>query len=658
MSPSNNKRDNALIPDGDFNKNVIGPAYKLITLFFLVTLLSACFFSSDETADDSTPNSATSNIDISVNTESVLLPEIGSQYQLEADLTGANNAEVIGETNFTWESNPESVVSVDQAGLVTAVGFGDATITITGENEVKEIDVSVNPDLTTLNGIIRYGDKEYGSSGFTNRSNYFKPVRFAKVEYIGEDGSTLQSTFTDNEGKFSVTGILSSKQSILVHAQTDESQGLKLRVQDRSNAIYAVSKGVSKTDADSFSMDISSDIAAAGAFNILDVFINSAQFTLENSNASLVSLSAFWQRNNNAGTYYCTGYDASYCDQGEGVYVYSSVGSDTDEFDDDVLYHEFGHYFAHALSRDDSYGGCHLLSSKDLDLRLAWSEGWGDFFPAAVKTWLNVPERQYLLSSNSTMPVSAYVDTNGNYAQIYIDVASLDRARYNSAANEMAVAKILLGLMQQYGMPAIVKVLTDYLPTLNNTVVNLESFWDGWLFTHQPTLEQLTILESIFTERGAFYLMDQFESDDDVNNQRKIALNEVETHYLYKGPMEVDIDTVAFDAEEGVQYLLQTNNLTGGADTFIRVLDSAGNKLSINGSPVENDDANPDSYYSFDSLCNSSRVKNNGTALASRVIFTAPSNGTYYAEIRTTTDPEPYLSAGRYGTYNFQISPN
>jgi len=65
------------------------------------------------------------------------------------------------------------------------------------------------------------------------------------------------------------------------------------------------------------------------------------------------------------------------------IVVLGDVGTDSDEFDEHVIAHEFGHYFQRTLSRDDSIGGSHSLSSR-LDARVAFSEGWGNALSAIV----------------------------------------------------------------------------------------------------------------------------------------------------------------------------------------------------------------------------------------------------------------------------------
>ncbi|HFE38310.1 MAG TPA: hypothetical protein ENK06_07840 [Gammaproteobacteria bacterium] len=629
-----------------------------LLLIGVIILLSACVNEGGSTADNSSTSSA-SKTRISVSSNSVFLSKIGSQYQLSALLVDSAGTVLLEQPSFTWQSNAENIVKIDQAGLITAVALGRATVEVSGAGESKEISVEVSEENVTINGIARYEDKAYSSNGFVERKNYYKAIRFAKVDLLSESGGdVLQTTYTDANGNFSFTGALTSQQRISVYARTSDALGLDLQVKDRVGALYAVSKAVDLSDLNNFFVNISVAQKAVSAFNILDVFTNAAQFMMANTDAGTVTLTAFWQPNNDAGTYFCTGFDASYCLQGAGVYVYSAQNGDTDDFDDDVLYHEFGHYFADALSRDDSFGGCHLLSSKDLDLRLAWSEGFGDFFPVGVKSWLSDPARVHLLSSVDSLPATAYVDTYGSTAQIYIDLAVMSQIRYSSAANEMAIAKILWSLSERFGVPAVFRVLTDYLPTIGEQSVNLESFWDGWLLEYTPNDGELTTLRSIFNERLVYYQEDEFENDNLADELRKATLGVKETHYLYSDTLSTDVDVIAFDVEAGKQYTLKTSGLTSGADTHISVLNNGQNPLMVNGLAVENDDATANAYYSYDPVCGSSRVKNNATALSSEIVFTAQTTGIYYAKVRTTTDTEPFLAAGRYGTYDFQVKQN
>ncbi len=76
------------------------------------------------------------------------------------------------------------------------------------------------------------------------------------------------------------------------------------------------------------------------------------------------------------------------------LYILGKAGVDTDEFDDHVVAHEFGHYLENKIYRSDSIGGKHSLTDS-LDPRLAFGEGFGNAFAGIVH---NDP---------------VYIDTNG-----------------------------------------------------------------------------------------------------------------------------------------------------------------------------------------------------------------------------------------------------
>jgi len=632
------------------------PAIKYVAFIAVFLLLSACSRESGELNQ-----TVGADVVIATSSANIYLSGVGGQYAVSATLVDDQGVAFVDQPAFVWESASAGVVSVDANGVVTANGLGQSVVTVRANGLSSQIQVLVSDQAVVLNGTVRYEDREYGRNGFVDQPDYFKAVRFAKVTVVDNNGAEvggIGSVYTDENGNFTLSGLLDSQHFVRVSAATDNSLGLDLAVKDRQQALYSVTKQVDITQAANFMMDVPLSSEASGAFNILDVFTSSAEFTLLYTDLSLVSLNTFWEVNNTDGTYFCNDYDAVYCDSGKGVYVYGVANGDTDEYDDDVLYHEFAHYFTQAVSRDDSYGGCHVLSSTDLDLRLAWSEGWGDFFPSAMKTWLAAdPSRSGLISSSPGYSLAGYVDTYQSRAQISVEIDSLSPSVYKSAANELAIAKILYLLNQRYGMEPIIDVFTGYFPGVA-TPVNLESFWDGWLAIHSPTVSDKAQLTGFYNERSIYYQEDRFEPDNNMNPARKIALNTAETHYLYSETVETDIDFVAFDTVAGNQYSLSTANLTSGADTYIRVFSPDGTELNLGGVTVENDDANETAYYGYDSACGSSRVKNNTTALSSSLSFIAPITGTYYAELRTTTDPDPYLSAGRYGTFSFKVIQN
>ena len=90
-------------------------------------------------------------------------------------------------------------------------------------------------------------------------------------------------------------------------------------------------------------------------------------------------MDAFWSVNNTATS--PTDIDAGelstsfYRSDLDSLFLLGDAGTDTEEFDDHVSIHEWGHYFEDVFSRSDSIGGSHA-GSQSLDARLAFGEGW------------------------------------------------------------------------------------------------------------------------------------------------------------------------------------------------------------------------------------------------------------------------------------------
>ncbi len=88
--------------------------------------------------------------------------------------------------------------------------------------------------------------------------------------------------------------------------------------------------------------------------------------------------------------------------QDDRIYVLGDANSDTDEYDPHVLIHEWAHYYEDNLSRVDSPGGEHAQAFQ-LDLRVAFSEGWGNAWAAIV-----LDDPQYRDTGRPDVPGDTY----------------------------------------------------------------------------------------------------------------------------------------------------------------------------------------------------------------------------------------------------------
>ena len=212
------------------------------------------------------------------------------------------------------------------------------------------------------------------------------PIRDAQVDVFSQaTGQTVSGVRTDRYGAF--------------HALVPVDAGYAVRVRSRSarsdvvvanntagGGTYAVSEDIPP---DRPPVLIAQDAGrVSGAFNILEV-IRQGNALLGGLDAGLrpPELTIFWSPANTrvlgnveAGQIGGTFFDA---DTGT-AFVLGDRALDSDEFDDAVILHEYAHLLASRFSRDDSRGGPHVLGDV-LDPRVAWSEGWANFFSGLVR---------------------------------------------------------------------------------------------------------------------------------------------------------------------------------------------------------------------------------------------------------------------------------
>ena len=595
-----------------------------------------------------------------------------------------------GSVNLTWSSSATAAVynvysssttsiitkttaSLLTPGGVTAASFHHVSLTngttfyyaisaanSSGEGDLSQVVMATpapSSSSVTISGYMLYQDKEYGVDGFTGNRPY-KPIRRAPVELVSGT-NVLSSTVTDQQGRFTITIPPAGSVHIRVLAQASLSGTPNINIKDLSGMLYAAgSADLILSGNANVNIAVPAD-PVGGAFNILDVFTNGYEFiySLAGSYPAGV-LNGFWEHDNPAGTYFCPAYDSSGCGLGAGIYVLNDPAGDTDEYDDDVLYHEFGHFTAARFSKDDSPGGYHYFTDNDLDMRLTWSEGWGDFFPGALKAAVAAE----LLSTASGVGPFVYVDTAGSSGWSF-DFASpvppsgdpADTFMYSTS--EVAIAKILLDTRSSFGMQDIWDVITSPAFTTSSPV-NLEVFWDGWLLFPKPTSTGTVTLQSIFGNRQVDY-PDEVVSDNTFSTALPILAGAGQTQTLYGAG---DADYFSFYTAATGTYVVNTYNLKNGADTAIAIYGPGPSYTELatndNWMPTAwtayTSDQVPSDY--FVSLCETVYGPCHENALdklSSRVVFSAPT-GTSYIRVQSSSGRP--VSAGRYGSYTVSVT--
>lgn len=281
--------------------------------------------------------------------------------------------------------------------------------------------ISYSGNLTTVTGTATYQRFEDANNadgdGLTSNEGLkittTRPIRFAEVNILDAAGSIIQAAETGATGTFSmVIPRTAGSYTLRVNSRADNAQ---VRASVLNNpydkTYYSLSKSFSLAGGET-TMPLTLTPAPyngtleGGAFNILDDIYVANQFLRDEANetspcticandfVTAPKVQIYWTKGVSPGVYF----DAADTPisffaptSGGGVYrglyilggVSGSICTDTDHFDNSVILHEYGHFLEDAYGKSASPGGSHDGNSM-IDPRLAWSEGWADFFQGAA----------------------------------------------------------------------------------------------------------------------------------------------------------------------------------------------------------------------------------------------------------------------------------
>ncbi len=273
----------------------------------------------------------------------------------------------------------------------------------------------------TISGAVTFDRPTYGSNTSLSFANLERlPVRGATVEILrASDQSILATTTTSaTDGRYSAT-VAAGSVIVRVKAQVRRSGAgaydFEVRNNTANDALYALDSSAVNVSGNA-TVDLNAGTGftvgtgytgtrAAAPFAILDVLWRARELIHGvEANLAFPALDVYWSTQNRAGG--CDGrpnpqtgeIDTSFFLASDfpasggcpavpsGMYLLgdaATANADADEFDASVVAHEFGHYFEDAFSRGDSVGGPHSLTDQ-LDIAVAFSEGWGNAFQGMV----------------------------------------------------------------------------------------------------------------------------------------------------------------------------------------------------------------------------------------------------------------------------------
>jgi len=371
----------------------------------------------------------TANVDVVIsgvtNTDSVVSAgaDQATTERATVNLAGSASDNDIGDTlAYAWTQTAGTAVSIVNADqpaasfeapevgpagetltFQLAVSDGTATVTDTIDVAISEAAASVS-----ISGKVQYEFVpplvQGGGCTLNFNSTQTRPIRAATVQLIDDaTGNVLDAMVAADNGDYAfgnVQGNLDVRVRVRAELKRSGAPSWDVEVRDNvdtspnppplaSRPLYAYEETFNSGGADlvrnitattGWDGSAYTGTRAAAPFAVLDAIYSGMLLVLTaDASANFGPLDAFWSVNNTllSPTNIDTGELSSSFYRGDidSLFLLGDAATDTEEFDDHVSVHEWGHYFEDVFSRSDSIGGRHLIG-ESIDARLAFSEGW------------------------------------------------------------------------------------------------------------------------------------------------------------------------------------------------------------------------------------------------------------------------------------------
>ncbi|HSC66397.1 MAG TPA: hypothetical protein VLC79_01805 [Cellvibrio sp.] len=298
-------------------------------------------------------------------------------------------------------SSKQAPVSSQSITLATSAASVSAAInSSSGSPNNSSVNSSV-AELMSISGRVTYDFVPHNPNnyGLDYAATVAKAGRNLVVELIDNRNVVVATTNTDNFGSYSL-GVESGRMvKVRVKAQslrtqtpawnfkvTDNTNANSLYVMDGNLIAASEATAVRNLHANSgWGGSGYTDPRVAGPFAILDSVLSGVdRIVAADSQVNFSPLELRWSvRNRTAEGDLTLGEIGTSFFSGTEIYILGSEDDDTDEYDQHVVLHEWGHYIERELSRSDSIGGDHMKGDK-LDMRVAMSEGFANAFSAMI----------------------------------------------------------------------------------------------------------------------------------------------------------------------------------------------------------------------------------------------------------------------------------
>ena len=442
---------------------------------------------------------------------------ISTQVSLNGTATDSDGS----IASYSWVQTSGETVSLTGADTATATfttpdvdGLLEFSFTATdnqGATATDSVTINVGDAKVSVGGTITFDLVPFAASriGLDYSNIEQAPARGVVVEAVDESGNTLLSTLTDSQGRYNFRVDANTSMRVRILAQLLQTTGVTwdIKVTDNtaSNALYAAQGDVFNAGSSDSNINFNmpsgwdgtsySSSRTAGPFAILDGLYDTLQkFAAIDGDLDFPALEVRWsEKNNPADGNLADGDIGTSFYSGGKIYILGAADTDSDEYDRHVVIHEWGHYFEDQLSRSDSIGGSHSLSEQ-LDMRVAFGEGWGNALSG-------------MITDDPFYRDSSGLDQGNGFA------FSVERNTYTGTGwfNEGSVQSVLYDIYDSsddgadslsLGLGPIYNTLTDSVYTAGSYFTSIFSFTDRLKALEPSAVDQLDSLLSGQTISG------------------------------------------------------------------------------------------------------------------------------------------------------------
>ena len=163
-----------------------------------LTIMAAAIFAVACGGDDEPPTGTAAVVSVTVSqpTGAIL---VGATTTLTATTKDASGAAVTGST-VTWSSSSDAIATVSQAGVVTGVTPGTATITATSNGKTGTATVTVNSKTVTFSVTMSPANEPPGLAGNPTGSGTFNATLDTTTNVFTWNGTFSGLTSNVNNG--------------------------------------------------------------------------------------------------------------------------------------------------------------------------------------------------------------------------------------------------------------------------------------------------------------------------------------------------------------------------------------------------------------------------------------------------------------------------